>query len=430
MALKSDGTVVCWGDNSYGESSVPAGLSNVISIASGWFYNLALKRDGTVVGWGRNEAGQASPPAGLTNVVAIGAAGNRSVALLNTPAARARPVIWWQGSTNRILLAGNTTLFVPSVSGSLPMVFQWYVNDAPLPIETNRWLVLPSALTNQSGNYSLVVSNSSGSVTSAMANVQIGFAPLVLQQPLSATNLTDSSVQFNTAVSGSEPLTYRWYRNSTALTDDARHFGTASSSLLITNLLISDAGSFTLHVASPFGSATSAVANLTVYAPPFFTLQPTNKTALGGSSFALNVAATGTAPLRYQWVKNGTNINGATTTFLSIFNAKRTNAGSYFVVVTNPGGVLTSSTAVVKVHIPQRLTSSFLPGGQFVLISQDSVGNFLSSSDLSNFVLLGSSNLFDWQVISNALVFTNASLRFTDPSPPSRTHFYRLFEIW
>jgi hypothetical protein len=431
LALKSDGTVVGWGSNGYGEGIVPAGLSNVVSIAAGWFYNLALKSDGTVVGWGKNDQGQAIPPDGLTNVVAIGGGFNRSVALLQTPAARAAPVIWWQGSTNRIVLVGNTTRFVPSVTGSLPMTSQWYFNDTALPAQTNRWLVLPSAQTNQSGNYSLVISNVVGSVTSAVANVQIGFPPLVIQQPLSTTNVTGGTVQFNAAASGSEPLAYRWYRGSTALADDARHFGAATSSLIITNLLTSDAGSYTLRVTSPFGSTTSAVANLTVYIPPSFTLQPTSRTVLGGASFSLTVAATGTPPLRYQWVKNGTNLNGATSTFLSLFNARRTNSGSYFVIVTNLGGVVTSSTAVVKVHVPQRLTPSLQPDGQIVLSSRDSDGGLLSISDLTSFVLLGSSNLADWQIISNALTYTNGTLRFTDSLPSTNAaYFYRVFELW
>lgn len=431
LALKSDGTVLGWGDNDYGERSVPAGLSNVISIASGWFYNLALKSDGTVVGWGKSDQGQAMPPSQLTNVVAIGGGFDRSVALLQTPAARAAPFIWWQGSTNRILLAGNTTLFVPSVTGSLPMTFQWYLNGAPLPAQTNRWLVLPSAQTNQSGSYSLAISNVVGSAASAVASVQIGFPPLVTQQPLSTTNVTGGTVQFNAAASGSEPLAYHWYRGSTALADDARHFGSATFSLVISNLLTSDAGSYTLRVTSPFGSATSAVANLTVYIPPSFTVQPASRTVLGGSSFSLTVSATGSPPLRYQWVKNGTNVNGATSPFLQFFNARRTNSGSYFVIVTNLGGVVTSSTAVVKVHVPQRLTPSLQSGGQVVLSSGDSDGGLLSPSDLPSFVLLGSSNLVSWQVISNALTYTNGMLRFADSSPYTNgAYFYRVFELW
>ena len=81
LALKADGTVVAWGDNSYGQTDVPAGLSNVTAIAGGVYYNLALRSDGSVVAWGDNTYGQADVPPGLSNVTAIAAGGFHGLAL-------------------------------------------------------------------------------------------------------------------------------------------------------------------------------------------------------------------------------------------------------------------------------------------------------------------------------------------------------------
>src|SRR5439155_2594432 len=55
-ALKNDGLVVCWGDNDYGQSTVPAGLNGVIHVAGGEFHSCALKSDGTVACWGSNSS--------------------------------------------------------------------------------------------------------------------------------------------------------------------------------------------------------------------------------------------------------------------------------------------------------------------------------------------------------------------------------------
>ena len=52
MALRADGTVVVWGNNTYGQTNVPPGLSNVVAIAAGFYHCLALRNDGTVVAWG------------------------------------------------------------------------------------------------------------------------------------------------------------------------------------------------------------------------------------------------------------------------------------------------------------------------------------------------------------------------------------------
>jgi hypothetical protein len=72
IALKNSGTVVAWGANIFpGETNVPAGLSNVVLIASGQYSSLALKNDGTVTGWGANISGLTNVPTALSNAVSI-----------------------------------------------------------------------------------------------------------------------------------------------------------------------------------------------------------------------------------------------------------------------------------------------------------------------------------------------------------------------
>jgi len=81
LALTSNGTVVAWGNNHYGETGVPNDLGNVVAIAAAEHLSLALKRDGTVAAWGGNYFGQTSVPVGLSNVVAIAAGGWFSMAI-------------------------------------------------------------------------------------------------------------------------------------------------------------------------------------------------------------------------------------------------------------------------------------------------------------------------------------------------------------
>jgi hypothetical protein len=89
LALRPEGTVAAWGDNASGQTNVPVDLSNVVAIAAGGYHALALKADGTVAAWGAGmtssgtspEFGQSIVPFGLTNVVAIAAGLYHSVAL-------------------------------------------------------------------------------------------------------------------------------------------------------------------------------------------------------------------------------------------------------------------------------------------------------------------------------------------------------------
>ncbi len=126
LALRGDGTVVGWGDNSYGQTNIPARATNVVAIAAGGYHSLALKRDGTVIGWGANHSGQTNIPAGATNVVAIAAGYGHSLALkgdgtvvgwgrnsegqTNIPASATNVVAIAAGSSHSLALKGDGTI--------------------------------------------------------------------------------------------------------------------------------------------------------------------------------------------------------------------------------------------------------------------------------------------------------------------------------
>ena len=81
LALKADGTVAGWGDVQFGQADIPPGMSNVVAIAAGAADSLVLKADGTLVDWGDNTYGQTNIPPGLSNVVAIASGGWHHLAL-------------------------------------------------------------------------------------------------------------------------------------------------------------------------------------------------------------------------------------------------------------------------------------------------------------------------------------------------------------
>jgi len=91
---------------------------------------------------------------------------------------------------------------------------------------------------------------------------------------------------------------------------------------------------------------------------PIITGQPASQAAVVGMNVVFLVTASGTGPLGYQWVFNGTNlfdggqISGATSASLYLSNVQLTNAGNYAVIVTSPGGAATSAMAVLTVELP------------------------------------------------------------------------------
>lgn len=91
-----------------------------------------------------------------------------------------------------------------------------------------------------------------------------------------------------------------------------------------------------------------SVTNAPPPAPPEITAQPQNVTMVAGSATNFTVTATGTAPLAYQWRKDGLNLPGATNDTLNLANVQPVNIGDYSVVVSNPGGSVTSSNAALN----------------------------------------------------------------------------------
>jgi len=79
VALKNDGTIAAWGFNYYGLDNVPTNVTNVIAVASGFHHSLALRADGTLVAWGANDFGQLNGVSNVNNVAGIAAGAYHSI---------------------------------------------------------------------------------------------------------------------------------------------------------------------------------------------------------------------------------------------------------------------------------------------------------------------------------------------------------------
>lgn len=82
---------------------------------------------------------------------------------------------------------------------------------------------------------------------------------------------------------------------------------------------------------------------------PYITNQPANATVAQGQPASFSVTALGSAPLTYQWSKNGSPINGATNSTFTISKTTTGDAGNYTVTITNVSGAVTSASAKLTV---------------------------------------------------------------------------------
>lgn len=118
---------------------------------------------------------------------------------------------------------------------------------------------------------------------------------------------------------------------------------------------VADSGSsFDVVITNPAGSVTSNSVTLTVNATPSgptITTQPANQTVIAGQTATFAVVASGTAPLSYQWQKNGTNISGATSASYMTPVTTIADSGEQFrVIVSNSAGNDPSTVAILTVN--------------------------------------------------------------------------------
>jgi polygalacturonase/PKD repeat protein len=178
----------------------------------------------------------------------------------------------------------------------------------------------------------------------------------VTSSPVPASIITDPqdlaiasghTATFTVVPNGTLPLFYQWYYNTITVLANA-----TNSTFTITNTGTSDAGGYSVLVSNAYGSATSAVAQLTVAVNgPSITNQPQDLTVIPGQSATFSVGASGSFPLTYQWYYNTNSIiTNATSDTLTLTNVQPGDAGTYSVVASNPVASVTSSYALLTVN--------------------------------------------------------------------------------
>jgi hypothetical protein len=195
----------------------------------------------------------------------------------------------------------------------------------------------------------VVVSNSVGNATSSAATLTVNTLPSITGQPTNQTVTAGQTASFSISANGTGPLSYQWRKNGTNIT------GATSTSYTTPATTTADSGAqFSVRVTNPAGNVISNSATLTVTAAPVapsITAQPANRTVTAGQTASFSVSANGTAPLSYQWRKNGVNIGGATSANYTTPATTTADSGAQFsVVVSNSIGNATSNNATLTVN--------------------------------------------------------------------------------
>ncbi|SVC24116.1 uncharacterized protein METZ01_LOCUS276970, partial [marine metagenome] len=153
------------------------------------------------------------------------------------------------------------------------------------------------------------------------------------------------------AATGTEPLSYHWYRDGLIVN------GAIEDSLVLSNLSAVDAGEYSVQISNPASEVVSEIAVVSVDSPPEIIELTGNQLAPVSGGVELKVVAVGSKPMVYQWVKDGVLIDGETGESLFLDELDTTDSGSYTVVINNSAGRLESEPIEVSVIQPVSIVS-------------------------------------------------------------------------
>jgi hypothetical protein len=215
---------------------------------------------------------------------------------------------------------------------------------------------------------------------------------------------------FNVAAAGTGPLSYQWQKNAVNIG------GVSGASCTIPATAASDNGStFDVIVSNSAGTIQSQQAILTVNSPsvaPTISTQPVSLAVTVGQTATFTVIAAGTAPLAFQWQKNGANIAAATAaTYTTPGTTSADSSSTFDVVISNTAGSITSQQATLTVN----------PAGTAPTITTQPANQTVTAGQTATFsvVATGTASLsYQWQQNGTAIPGA-ASNSYTTPATAS-----------
>jgi alpha-tubulin suppressor-like RCC1 family protein len=403
LALRADGTIVSWGNNSVDQTNVPASATNIVAVAAGATHSLALRADGTLLTWGNNNSGLLNIPSSLSNVVAISAGRQHSLALrsdgkvvawgdnpngqLNVPLSLVRAQGMAAGSTHSIAIRSDGTLVAwGSTTDSRGTVYA------------------PAGLSDVAA----VAAGTAHSVALRSNNTIYAWSTVP-----GVTNIPSAISNNVLAVAASDSF-------SLALRSDGGVSGWGSVSTGGTNV--------PPYVSNAVAIAAGSLQGLALLSDgrPLITRQPVGGSSWLGRNFTLFAIALGSPPLSYRWQSNNVDIPGATNAILVLSNLTLAHAASYQIIVSNALGVASSVPVPLTVLDNSSLAFLSQPGSSPTGPPQVQT-NFQGQRLLLTAGILGNGPLsYQWKLNGTNLPFgTNEDLIF-DPVIVSNAGSYSL----
>ena len=355
-------------------STKPGAVDNLARDSAGNFYSVGgtwVRRFSAAgvssVFAGNASAAPAADDGSATSVrfaglrgVAVGGPGNRLYVAdqyagnIRVGQIETGPLQILQHPPNAAVKPGWPAQFSVYAGGAEPITYQWRKGGLNIAGATEAVLKFSSAQIADAGKYDVVVKNTAGTITSNAATLTVSdvlpMGVAITTQPSAVRVTVGSSASFSVTATGTAPLSFQWRKGGVAIP------GATAATYSLPSVQLADAETYDVIIANDAGAISSMAATLTVSPPqnssPVITGQPQSTTVLVGQAASFRARATGLSPIQFQWRKGGININRATFAAYNLSSSQLSDTGSYDVVITNPGGSVISSPALLTVNPP------------------------------------------------------------------------------
>lgn len=210
--------------------------------------------------------------------------------------------------------------------------FQWKLNGTNLNNENGISLTRLTTTPTDTGNYTVLVNGTCGSVTSNIAKVNIATPISIVTQPDTILNACSSDAGITTNVSASGSIFgYQWFINNSIINNNAQISGATTNRLTFNGNGIAS-GNLTCKIYGACDTLTTKVINFNYYTAPAITTQPVSKSICEGDHVSFKVSAIDA--VSYKWYLDNvlrtdiTNkIIGSNTDSITILNATIADIG-------------------------------------------------------------------------------------------------------
>jgi hypothetical protein len=286
--------------------------------------------------------------------------------------------------------------------------------DGALAGQTTDTLELDGITTNNAGGYYVIVYNNDfGSVTSSVAVLTIAYGPTITQQPANQFATAGGRAAFNVGVAGTAPLSYQWWMSAAQQTQATAGPFVLFGEVVHVTMTNEGAGYLTTPNVQFVGGSGSGAGGTAVVSNGMVTA--INITNLGSGYNLASPTIQIDPPISIS-------LTGQTNSLFSLTGVGATNAGSYFVVVTNNYGSVTSSAANLYL-----VSTGFGYITGPVLRGTNAVLSFVGLQG-TNYVLYRTFNLLPANWVSQAtnLAGPNGALLFTNAPVRSTNNFWQI----